>query len=187
MYVYIDSNVIVSAEIESESNYDQSKAFMKVAQAVHSSYSDVEFFTSIFTFLELASAMIRRTSSEERVYSLLYRIRTSWKSWIKPVAPLAPKELTSFQRLVDSFIETAVKFGTPTADTIHAQTVRMYNFDFLVTWNKKDFKGMLKEMKKLEILTPYEMQKRLRYLSRGRSEKSFPPGVAFMLTRERWH
>jgi hypothetical protein len=177
MYIYIDSNVIVSAEIPFESTHSQSKAFMEFAERIHSRFPDVKFATSVFTFLELASAMIRRTNSEDKTLALLYRVSTRWQSWIKPVAPIDPKKPRTFKQLVDSLVVTAVKFHTPSADTLHAQTIYLYDFDYLVTWNKKDFQGMLKEMKKLTILTPQEMYMRLRHLSRGRTTKTVPPGA----------
>jgi hypothetical protein len=177
MYIYIDSNVIVSSEIKSESNYADSSEFMEFAEKIHSRFPDVMFVTSVFTFLELASAMIRRTQNEDKTLSLLYRVTTMWESWIKPVAPLAPGKRTSFKRLIDSLIGTAIKFHTPAADTIHAQTVYLYDFDYLVTWNKADFQGMVKEMKKLTIVTPSEMYARLRDLVRERTGRSLPHRV----------
>ncbi len=174
MYVYIDSNVIVSSEIKSESNYAESSKFMEFAERIHARFPDVKFVTSVFTFLELASAMIRRTQNEDKTLSLLYRVTTMWESWIKPVAPLAPGKRTSFKRLIDSLIGTAIKFHTPAADTIHAQTVYLYDFDYLVTWNKADFQGMTKVMRKLTIVTPAEMYEQLRDLVRERTGRPLP-------------
>ncbi len=106
--------------------------------------------------------MIRRTNDKNKTYSLLYRIGTSWKESIKPVPPIPPKQLTSFGRLVDRLGETAVEFHTPSADTIHAQTVALYGFPYLVTWNKKDFSEMEKQISELKVLTPVEMLEELR-------------------------
>lgn len=158
--IYIDSNVIVASEIEEEEHHQKSKEFMEYVLA--SEGTDTIFFTSIFTFLELASAMIRRTDDKNKAYSLLYRIGKSWKESIKPVPPILPKQLTSFGRLVDRLVETAVEFNTPSADTIHAQTVALYGFPYLVTWNKKDFSEMEKQISELKVLTPNEMLEELR-------------------------
>ena len=157
--IYIDSNVIVASEIEEEEQHQKSKEFMEYVLA--SEGTDTIFFTSIFTFLELASAMIRRTNDKNKTYSLLYRIGKSWKESIKPVPPILPKQLTSFGRLVDRLVETAVEFHTPSADTIHAQTVALYGFPYLVTWNKKDFSEMEKQISELKVLTPVEMLEEL--------------------------
>jgi hypothetical protein len=153
--VYIDSNVIVSAEIPAERNHKESKRFMDFVLSVR--LPDVNYVTSVFTFLELASAMIRRTKSQHRTYSLLYRIQKTWKDSIRPYPPLEPARSTSYTRLVDSLAETAIRFRTPTGDSIHAQTVALYRFDFLVTWNVRHFAEMPKRIKKLKILTPPEM------------------------------
>ena len=158
--IYIDSNVIVASEIAEEEYHQESKEFMEYVLA--SKGTDTTFFTSVFTFLELASAMIRRTENADRVYSLLYRIKNSWKDLIRPVPPMPPQKLTSFTRLVDALIETAIRFRTPSADTIHAQTVAGYEIHYLVTWNKKDFSEMEKQISELKVLSPTEMLEELR-------------------------
>ena len=158
--IYIDSNVIVASEIEAEEHYQQSKEFMEYVLA--SKGTDTTFFTSVFTFLELASAMIRRTNDKDKAYSLVHRVGRSWKELIKPLPPMPPRKLTSFTRLVDALIETSIKFRTPSADTIHAQTVAGYEIHYLVTWNKKDFSEMEKQISELKVLTPTEMLEELR-------------------------
>ncbi len=155
MDVYIDSDVIVASEIEEEENHKESKNFME--HVLGSKSPDTVFYTSVFSFLELASAMIRRTSNSDKAYSLLYRIRNSWKKSIKPLPPLPAKYRASFTGLVDTLIETSIKYRTPSADTIHAQTVAGYEIDCLVTWNKKHFSDMEQQIPNLRILTPTEM------------------------------
>jgi len=132
---------------------------MTFATGPHPPY--IRFVISVFTFLEVASAMIRRTHNKHRAYSLLYQIKDSWKRSIKPAPPLATKDLTSFERLVDSLVETTMKFLTPSFDSIHAQTIYMYDCDYLVTWNKTDFQGLKRAVRKLKILTPSEMTQEL--------------------------
>ncbi len=162
-YVYIDSDVIVSSQRRSEKNHNESKKFMISAVGPHPSH--IKYIISVFTFLEVASAMIRRTHNKHRAYSLLYQIKDSWKRSIKPAPPLATKDLTSFERLVESLVESTMKFRTPSFDSIHAQTIYLYDCDYLVTWNKADFKGLRRRMRKLKILTPTEMTQELNLLS----------------------
>lgn len=152
--IYIDSDVIVSAEIAAECNHEASKDFMQ--HVLKNNNPDVTFCTSVFTFLELASAMIRRTNDEDKAYSLLYRSRNSWKKLVKPLPPLPPKDMTSFPRLVDSLIETSIRFRTPSGDTIHAQTIAANEIDYLVTWNKKHFSHLSKHLGSLKVRTPAE-------------------------------
>ena len=152
--VYIDSDVIVASELKEEQYFSESKRFMEYV--LKSRIPDTTFFTSVFTFLELASAMIRRTRNKDRAYSLLYQIRNSWKGSIKPYPPLPRSKLTSFTRLVDTLIETSIKFRTPSGDTIHAQTAAQYEIDYLITWNKDHFSGMKREIKNLKLLNPTE-------------------------------
>lgn len=172
--IHIDSNVIVASEIKTEIHHKESKQFMEYV--LRNDIKSIIFSTSVFTFLELASAMIRRTKDKDKVYSLLYRIRNSWKDSIKPLPPMPPKKITSITRLVDHLVETSVRFRTPAADTFHAQTIYAFNTDYLITWNKKDFLYMKKHIKTLKILTPIEVLKELKKIKfRGQNnyEKFF--------------
>lgn len=146
---YIDSNVFVSAEIKSESTYKDSLNFIKYI--LENKIPNIYYYTSIFTFLELASAIIRRTRSKDKAYSLLYRVRNSWK---KKINPLPPADTQSFTKLIDELIESAIYFKTPSADTIHAQTIAKNNIGFFVTWNIKDFRGLKRKIKDLKIINP---------------------------------
>ncbi len=95
--------------------------------------------------------MIRRTKDKRTAYSLLYQVRNSWKRSIKPYPPVEPKEFTSFTRLVDALIEAAIRFRTPSGDTIHAQTVYRYKVDYLVTWNVQHFSYLKKNIENLKV------------------------------------
>jgi len=159
MDIYIDSNVIVSAEIKTEDNHDKSKIFM--GYVLENDSKKVTFYTSIFTFVELSSAMIRRTNNRDRAYSLTYRIRNSWKKAIKPLPPLPTKRRASFTALVDELIETSIQYFTSSADTIHAQTIATHDIDYLVTWNKKHFASLEQQIPNLTVLTPTEMLQEL--------------------------
>ena len=161
MDIYIDSDVIISSEIDKEENHKPSKKFMDFV--LTGDGADIAFYTSIFTFVELASAMIRRTNNKDKAYSLLYRIRNSWKQSIKPLPPIPLQTRTSFTRLVDTLIETSIQFRTPSADTIHAQTIVGYAIDNVVTWNTKHFQYVEKQIPNLAVVTPIQMLERLKY------------------------
>ena len=154
IFVYIDSNVIVSSKIRSEATHKESKKFMR--HVLQNKDHTVVFTTSIFTFLELASAMIRRTKSKDKAYSLIYQISKSWKNSIYPLPIIYDKNPT-ITKMVDELIETAIKCRTSSADAIHAHTVSENYTDYFVTWNKPHFKYLKKQIKDLKILDPTEM------------------------------
>jgi len=160
--IYIDTDVIVAAKMEDEQNHKESKKFLDYVLGTEN--PDTTFITSVFTFLELASAMIRRTKNQHRTYSLLYQIKNSWKDSIKPVLPMPTKKLTSFSRLVDRLVETAIKFRTPSGDTIHAQTAAWHETDYLITWNTKHYSYMKKQLKSLKVMTPTKLLEELNKL-----------------------
>jgi len=153
--IYIDTDVIVAAEMEDEQNHEESRKFMDYV--LETENPDTTFITSVFTFLELAAAMIRRTNDEDKAYSLVHRVGRSWKESIKPVPPMPSKKLTSFTRLVDRLVETSVKFHTKAGDTIHAQTAAWHKVDYLITWNTKDFSRMEQQLESLTVMTPTEL------------------------------
>ena len=165
--IYIDSDVMVAAEIKEETNHAESKKFMEYV--LKSKGTETQFFTSLYTFVELASAMIRRTKDPDRAYSLLYRVRNSWKQFINPLPPM---KRTSFSKLVDNLIETSIKFKTPAADTIHAHTVAEYAMDYLITWNIKHFAGMKKKIKGIKVLTPTDVLKEFEKIKEKKKNKS---------------
>ena len=165
--VYIDSDVMVASEIKGEQNHVESKKFMDYV--LKTKDKDIEFFTSIFTFLELASAMIRRTKNKDKTYSLLYRVKNSWKKFINPLPPM--ESGTSFITLIDNLIETTIKFKTPAGDTVHAHTFALKELDYFITWNTKHFDGMRRNLKGIKILTPTDVLKEFENLKRKKPAK----------------
>ncbi|MFH0860572.1 MAG: hypothetical protein V1921_05180 [Candidatus Altiarchaeota archaeon] len=161
--VYIDSDVMIASEIKDEQNHVESKKFMDYI--IKSRGEDIKFFTSQYTFVELASAMIRRTKKSDKAYSLLYRVRNSWKKFINPLPPM--EKMTSFSNLVDNLIETAIGFKTPAGDTIHAHTFAEYEMDYLITWNIKHFVGMRRKIKNIKLLTPTNVLKEFEKIQDG--------------------
>lgn len=162
--VFIDSNVIIAAEIITEQHHKESKKFMEYI--LSNKINGITFFTSIFTFLELASAMIRRTKNKDKTYSLLYRISKSWKKIINPIPlsssnkRISPK--TFSRELIDTLIEVAIKFGTKTGDTFQCHAIVENEIGCIVTWNTKDFTKLKKYVKGFKILTPLEMLENLK-------------------------
>jgi len=168
--IAIDSDVIVASEIAIESNHKDSKEFMDYI--LSDKLKDVFFFTSIFTFLELGSAMIRRTKDKDKAYSLLYRITPSWKNVINPLPlSISKKQITpnTFSRnLIDSLIETAIKFNTKSGDTIQTQAILENQIDCFITWNKKDFVILEKNIPNFKVLNPKEMLSELKNLRKNK-------------------
>lgn len=151
--IYIDSNVIVSSEISSESTHKASKKF--IDYVLQNKNENIIFSTSIFTYLELASAIIRRTKTKDRAYSLLYRVTKSWKNSINPLPIIRGRP--SFTDMIDNLVETTIKYRTNSADTLHAHAIAENKIDYFVTWNKAHFRHLARQVRNLKILTPTEM------------------------------
>ena len=126
-----------------------------------SNLEEMFFFTSIFTFLELSSAMIRRTRDKNKVYSLLYQLNKSWKDKLNPIPLTSFKKsmspITFSKNWIDRLIDTAVKFKSKSADTIQIQTILENQIDCFITWNKKDFIQLEKEIRGFKVYTPTEV------------------------------
>lgn len=157
--ITIDTDVIVASKISNEENHNESKKFMEYI--LENSLEEVFFFTSIFTFLELSSAMIRRTKDKDKTYSLLYQIKRSWKNIINPLPLSAYKKSMSPNTFsinwIDDLIETAIKFRSKSGDTIQIQTILENQIDCIITWNKKDFIGLEKQIEGFKVFNPTEV------------------------------
>ena len=156
MKVYIDSNVFVSNICDDErEQHKPSKEFIDFI-LINKFSKEISFFTSIFTEVEVASAVFRKTGNEEKAQATLYKIENPWKNKIS----LLPEKLNSKVKLDDltiKLVETALRHGTSFGDTVHANDVESYNIDFLVTWNIRDFKRMENKINGLKVLKPNEM------------------------------
>jgi predicted nucleic acid-binding protein len=169
--IYIDSDVFVSAEIKSEKNYKDSKKFINFI--LKNELKNVSFFTSGFTLLEVVSATRRRTKSKQRARSLAWQLARSWKDKIERIEVLTTR---SWVKFLDKLIETSIELGTQTGDTIHAQIVMERQIDYLITWNKKHFKPLLKKKLKLQIVTPKEFLsdiQKIKKRANGEDSKQF--------------
>ncbi|MEK6888812.1 MAG: hypothetical protein AABW80_01760 [Nanoarchaeota archaeon] len=172
--IAIDTDVIVASEIDNEPNHKDSKDFMEYI--LSNNLKEIYFFTSIFTFLELGSAMIRRTKDKDKAYSLLYQIRRSWKKIINPL-PLSinKKQITVSkfsQDWIDELIETAIKFKTKSGDTIQTQAILENQIDCFITWNKRDFIGLENAIKGFKVFTPTEILSELNKINKKRARYS---------------
>ena len=157
--VAIDSDVFVASEIDTEKNHKESKKFIEYI--LKYDLKDISLYTSIFTFLELGSAMIRRTKNKDKAYSLLYRVGKSWKNKINPL-PLSPEKkqisVSHFSKdWVDGLIETSIRFNTKSGDTIQSQCIVDNKIDCFITWNKKDFSELEKQIEGFKVFTPTEV------------------------------
>ena len=158
--VYIDTNVIVSAMLEDEKQHRLSKNFLNEIILNPKIHRLFEFYTSIFTLPELASAIYRRTKNREKAYATLYNVIGTWKEALSVLdAPIPKRYSRSTRKWLDYFIrklvEVAVEYGTPTMDSFHTLILKEYHIDILITWNKKDFKNVCSKLG-IELLTPAE-------------------------------
>lgn len=155
MKIYIDSNVFVSNICEDEDDHEQSKEFFEFILK-NNFKEEVSFITSIFTEVEVASAVFRRTGNEEKAQATLYKIENPWKEKIA-LLPYDLEKKIKLNDLVVKLVQTALRHGTTFGDTVHANDVESYDIDFLVTWNIRDFKKMEEKIGKLKVVTPTQI------------------------------
>jgi predicted nucleic acid-binding protein len=146
--IYVDSNIFVDAEIPERKFYKESKEFFNVVLNKH----NIRICTSVYTLLEIASAITRQIGKRD-TYKHLYNVEANYRegqvSWLYPSTK---KKLFDFEKLVRSLIETSIRCQTPSGDTIHAQTLIANRIKTLITRNKDHFKNL----KRKEVLLPEE-------------------------------
>lgn len=155
MKIYIDSNVFINAKKRKEKRHKISKEFMKYVTKLNEKNNKIEFYTSRFTGVELASAMIRTTKNSYRAKSILFDLENEWKDKIELV-PNDPEEEISWGDLVSDLIQIALGYKVPATDCIHAKFLLKYKFDYFITWNKKHFKLLIRKIKNTKMLDPKE-------------------------------
>jgi len=144
--IYVDSNVFVDVEILERQHHRESKGFFERILG----RDDIRIYTSVYTSLEIASA-IRRQKGSRAMYHYLYDIHRKYKEgqvvWLPPT-----KKKTEFNHLIEKLVETTIKHATPGGDTIHVLTMFEHRIKTLITWDKRDFQNV----KRRSILTPEE-------------------------------
>lgn len=154
--IYIDSNVFVSYVMSDEKEHKDSKEFIDYILNNNLLKKKIYIFTSRFTGVEVASAIFRRTKNEDKARALLYKIQKPWSKRIY-LLPKNPETKIKIDGFVSELIETALKFGTPFGDTIHANDLLKYEINYFVTWNVKHFSCMQNTIPVLKVKTPLEM------------------------------
>ena len=155
MRAYIDSDVFVSCVMEKEKNHIKSKEFIDFITSTNLK-NDILFFTSRFTEVEVASAVFRRSKNEDKARATLQKMERPWSNKIFPL-PEKPNKRIKIDDLVIKLVETAIRYGTKFGDTVHANDVESYALEYLVTWNKKDFKVLKEKISSLKVVDPEEM------------------------------
>lgn len=162
---YIDSDVFVSSVRQKEQYHKESKEFIDFV-VKEKIASNIAFFTSRFTEVEIASAIFRQTRDKDRARATLHKLERPWKNKIS-LLPEKPSKKINLDDLIIKLVETTLKYGTRFGDTVHANNVESYAIDYLVTWNKKDFLKLEKKIKKLKVLNPTEMLKGIKNKKNG--------------------
>jgi len=144
--IYVDSNIFVDVEVPERQHHLKSKEFMERVLGRR----DIKVCTSIYTSLEVASAL-RRQKGQRTIYRYLYNIHIKYKEgqvmWLPPT-----KKNIDFNHLVEKLVETAIKHATPSGDSIHVLTMVEHRIKTLITWDKRDFRNV----KGKEVFTPEE-------------------------------
>lgn len=147
--IYVDANVFVDAEMPKREFHKKSEEFLKLVLARH----DIRVCTSVYTLLEIASAITRQIGKRSISWKYLYNVEAKYKegrvSWLYPTKK---DEVFDFERLVRALVDTATQYYTPSGDTIHAHTLIANRIRTLITRNKDHFH----RLKGRAILTPEE-------------------------------
>ena len=147
--IYVDSNVFVDAEIPERPFHKESKKFLESVLARH----DIRVCTSVYTLLEIASAITRQVGKRNIAYKSLYNVETKYsESHVSRLYPSKKDEVFDFEKLIRALIETSIRYYTPSGDTIHAHTLIANRIRTLITRNKDHFQ----HLKGRDILTPEE-------------------------------
>jgi predicted nucleic acid-binding protein len=147
--IYVDSNIFVDAEIPERTYHNQSKKFLESVLA----RDDIKVCTSVYTLLEIASAITRQLGKRNIAYKSLYNVETKYSErHVSRLYPSRKDEVLDFEKLVRALIETSIRYYTPAGDTIHAHTLIANRIRILITRNKDHFK----HLKGRDILTPEE-------------------------------
>lgn len=157
MEIYVDSNIFVDAEIDSEPHHKESKLFFDSILP----RQDIRICTSVYTLLEIASAVTRQVGSRETPYRYLYNVQVKYKegqvSWLPPLKKEDDMPSLNFEKFVRILIDVCIECHTPSGDTIHAQAMLEHGIKTIITRNGRDFKGL----KDIEVLTPEEFLAKL--------------------------
>jgi predicted nucleic acid-binding protein len=130
-------------------------------------HPNIRVCTSVFTLLEIASA-IRRQVGKRDVYQYLYNIHVKYKEGqVEWLFPSKVKTTYDLKKLIDELVKTAIENRTPAGDTIHVYTMINNRIKTLITWDKDHFKGL----KRRNILTPEEFMLEEQYKSHLSAKK----------------
>ena len=153
--IYVDSNIFVDAEIQERDFHKESKKFFELVLP----RKDIRVCTSVYTLLEIASAVTRQIGKNRNSYKYLYDVQVKYKEgqvlWLYPSRK---NEVFDFEKLVRALIETSIRYYTPSGDTIHAHTLIANRIRTLITRNKEHFR----HLKGRDILTPEEFLQSLK-------------------------
>jgi predicted nucleic acid-binding protein len=153
--IYVDSNIFVDAEISNRPFHKESKKFLESVLHRH----DIRVCTSVYTLLEIASAITRQIGKRNIAYKYLYNVELKYdKNQVSRLYPSRKDEVFDFEKLVRALIETSIRYYTPSGDTIHAHTLIANRIRTLITRNKDHFK----HLKGRDILTPEEFMEKFK-------------------------
>jgi len=162
MIVYIDSNIFVNAKRRKEkTTHKISKEFMDYVIKLNRKEDKIDFFTSRYTGVELASAMIRQTQNKYRAKSILYELGKEWEDKIGLI-PENPKKTIKWEDFLKRLQEIVIEYKVPASDSIHAMALLELSPNYFVTWNKKHFAPLIKKMKNTIMVDPKEFMSELK-------------------------
>lgn len=159
--VYVDSNVFVNAKRRKEKTNKISKEFMRYVIKLNKRIDKINFFTSRYTGVELASAMIRQTGNRYRAKSILYELGKEWEDKIGLVPGNPGKEI-KWEELIQKLQTIVIEYKVPASDSFTTMAILDLNPNYFVTWNKKHFNFLIKKIKNTIMVNPEEFMRELK-------------------------
>ena len=159
---YLDTSIFAGSALL-EDDEDRSCALL-IERISNNLYEDYTFITSVFTLIELAELIARR-KTKDKAKAILFDIMYDPNLPIQLVNPepvhktWGQRDYFDIDRLVANLVNTALEYGIPGFDTIHAHTIRKLNSKVIAISKDVHF-NRFKQIKNVsDVVKPSEFVK----------------------------
>lgn len=156
---YLDTSVFAGSVLL-EDDEDRSCALL-IRQISNNLYDDYTFITSVFTLIELAE-LIARKRTKDKAKAILFDIMYDPNLPIQLVNPepvhktWGQKDYFDIDKLVANLVNTALEYGIPGFDTIHAHTIRRLDSKVIAISKDVHFNRFKKIKNVTDVVIPSE-------------------------------